>query len=131
MFRRRRGGATQGGVAALLLHTTGARSGERRTALLGFLPDGPGGWLVIASLAGAARTPSWLYNLAKYPRATVELGDGRHVPVVARTLEGDELDSAWIRIAREAPEYAAYLSKTDRVIPVLRLEEAAAGSAGA
>jgi hypothetical protein len=53
-FRRRRGGKTQGGVAALLLHTVGARSGEPRTALLGFLPEGEGSWLVIASLAGAA-----------------------------------------------------------------------------
>ena len=131
MFRRQHGGHTQGGVAALLLHTTGARSGEPRSALLGFLPDGPGGWLVIASLAGATRNPSWLYNLAKNPRATAEFGDGRRVQVVARTLEGQELDAAWTRIAREAPEYAAYLSKTDRAIPVVRLEEAAETSAGA
>jgi len=131
MFRRQRGGRTQGGVAALLLHTTGARSGEPRSALLGFLPDGPGRWLVIASLAGAARHPAWLYNLAKNPRATAEFGDGRRVPVTARTLEGQELDAAWTRIGQEAPEYAGYLSKTDRAIPVIRLEEAAGTNAGA
>ena len=129
MFRRRHGGSTQGGVAALLLHTTGARSGEPRSALLGFLPDGSGGWLVIASLAGAARNPSWLYNLAKDPHAMVEFGDGRRVPVVARSLEGAELDTAWTRIGRDAPEYAGYLSKTDRTIPVVRLEDAS-GAAG-
>ena len=55
--------------------------------------------------------------------------DGRRVQVVARTLEGQELDAAWTRIAREAPEYAAYLSKTDRAIPVVRLEEPADTSA--
>ena len=131
MFRRQHGGRTQGGVATFLLHTKGARSGEPRSALLGFLPDGPGGWLIIASLAGAARNPAWLHNLAKEPRATVEFGDGRRVQVVARTLEGTELDGAWSRIGREAPEYAGYLSKTDRSIPVVRLVEATGASAGA
>jgi deazaflavin-dependent oxidoreductase (nitroreductase family) len=120
-FRRRRGGRTQGGVAALLLHTTGARSGEPRTALLGFLPDGDGAWLVIASLAGAARNPAWVFNLARDPAATIEFGDGHRVPVRATTLEGADLETAWERIRREAPEYAAYLSKTDRAIPVVRL----------
>jgi deazaflavin-dependent oxidoreductase (nitroreductase family) len=131
MFRRQHGGRTQNGVPALLLHTTGARSGEPRTALLGFLPEGSTGWLVMASLAGAARNPSWLYNLAKNPRAAIEFGDGRQVPVIARTLDGDELDAAWARIGRDAPEYAAYLSKTDRSIAVVRLDETAGASAGA
>jgi deazaflavin-dependent oxidoreductase (nitroreductase family) len=123
-FRRSHGGRTQGGIAAILLHTTGARSGEPRSALLGFLPEGEDSWLVIASLAGAARNPSWLYNLAHDPHATVEFGDGRRVEVVARTLEAAELEAAWQRIGREAPEYAGYLSKTDRAIPVVRLQAA-------
>lgn len=130
-FRRSRGGRTQGGVAALLLHTIGARSGEPRSALLGFLPEGPDSWLVIASLAGAARNPSWLFNLAKDPHATIEFGDGRRVAVVAHTLEGEELDSAWRVIGRDAPEYAGYLSKTDRAIPVVLLRAASAGTGGA
>ena len=123
-FRRSHGGRTQGGIAAILLHTTGARSGEPRSALLGFLPEGEDSWLVIASLAGAARNPSWLYNLAHDPHATVEFGDGRRVEVVARTLEAAELEAAWQRIGREASEYAGYLSKTDRAIPVVRLQAA-------
>ena len=39
----------------------------------------------------------------------------------ARTLSGDDYDAAWKRIAEEAPEYAKYLQKTDREIPVVRL----------
>jgi len=131
MFRRQHGGRTQNGVPALLLHTTGARSGEPRSALLGFLPEGSSGWLVMASLAGAARNPSWLYNLARNPRATIEFGDGRRVQVIARTLEGQDLDAAWVRIGRDAPEYAAYVSKTDRAIAIVRLDEAGRASAGA
>jgi deazaflavin-dependent oxidoreductase (nitroreductase family) len=124
-FRRSHGGKTQGGVAALLLHTRGARSGEPRSALIGYLPEGGDSWLVIASLAGAKRNPGWLYNLAHDPVATAEFGDGRRVPVIATTLDGEELDAAWQRIGRDAPEYARYLAKTDRAIPVVRLRQAA------
>lgn len=122
-YRRNRGGRTQGGVPALMLETIGARSGEPRHAMLGYLEDGPGAWLVIASLAGSARNPGWLYNLARNPHARIELGDGRRIEVSATTLAGPELDSAWERIAAEAPEYAKYLNVTDRRMPVVRLRE--------
>ena len=120
-FRRSRGGHTQGGVEAILLHTVGARSGEPPTALLGYITESPDSWLIIASLGGAARNPAWLYNLAHNPRATIEFGDGRRVEVTAETLEGSDLAAAWTLIGRDAPEYAKYESKTDRPIPVLRL----------
>jgi deazaflavin-dependent oxidoreductase (nitroreductase family) len=120
-FRRRHGGHTQGGAPALILETIGARSGEPRHAMLGYVEDGPGSWLVVASLAGAARNPAWLYNLARDPMATVEMGDGRRVRVDAATLEGSELEAAWQKLAAEAPEYAKYQSQTDREIPVVRL----------
>ena len=129
MFRRGRGSHTQGGVEALLLHTIGARSGEPRSAALGYLALGPNAWLIIASLSGAARNPGWLYNLARDPHATIEFGDGRRVPVVARTLDGEELEAAWHRIASDAPEYAGYLSKTDRSIPVIRLDQTSVDAA--
>jgi deazaflavin-dependent oxidoreductase (nitroreductase family) len=122
-FRRSGGGRTQGGIATLLLETVGARSGEPRSAMLGFLEDGPGAWLVVASLAGSARNPGWLHNLAKNPTATVELADGRRVPVTATSLVGPELDAAWKRVKNEAPEYANYLSVTDRAMPIVRLRE--------
>jgi deazaflavin-dependent oxidoreductase (nitroreductase family) len=122
--RFRRGGArTQGGLPTLLLETVGARSGETRHAVLGYLEDGPGAWLVIASLGGAARHPAWLHNLAKQADAMVEFDDGRRFEVRAETLDGEQLDAAWARIARDAPEYVNYRSKTDRDIPVLRLRQ--------
>ena len=120
-FRRGGGSRTQGGVAALILHTVGARTGEPRTAALGYLQEGPDQWLVVASLAGASRHPGWLYNLAKQPDAEIELGDGRRVKVRAETLEGADLEAAWQRFGVEAPEYTAYLSKTDKEMPIVRL----------
>ena len=129
-FRRSGGGRTQGGIATLLLETVGARSGETRSAMLGYLEDGPGAWLVIASLAGSARNPAWLYNLAKNPKATVELADGRRVAVAATSLDGPELDAAWKRVSADAPEYAKYLSVTDRAMPIVRLRQVGAAPEG-
>jgi deazaflavin-dependent oxidoreductase (nitroreductase family) len=129
MFHRQRGGRTQGGVPALLLETIGARSGEVRRAMLGYLEDGPGAWLITASLAGTARNPGWLYNLGKNAIATIDFGDGRRIRVEATTLAGAERKAAWQRIATEAPEYAKYPKVTDRQIAVLRLVEQPAAPA--
>ena len=120
-FRRGGGGHTQGGQHTLMLETIGAKSGKPRIAMLGYVDESPTSWLVVASLAGAARHPSWLHNLAARPEATAEFGDGRRIAVRAETPEGPELDAAWQLIGAEAPEYVKYGSKTDREIPVVRL----------
>jgi deazaflavin-dependent oxidoreductase (nitroreductase family) len=118
----RRGGArTQGGVETLMLETVGAKSGQSRQSVLGFLPDGQDAWLVIASLAGAARNPAWLHNLAAQPEATVQFEDGQRVDVRAEMLAGADLAAAWRRIEREAPEYSKYRAQTDRDIAIVRL----------
>ncbi|MGZ8474623.1 MAG: nitroreductase/quinone reductase family protein [Candidatus Limnocylindria bacterium] len=122
-FRRGRAARTQGGLETLLLETRGAKSGALRQAVLGFLAEEGGSWLVIASLAGAARNPQWLHNLAARPEATLQLEGGRRVAVRAESLDGQDLEAAWARIAVDAPEYVKYRSKTDREIPVVRLRE--------
>jgi deazaflavin-dependent oxidoreductase (nitroreductase family) len=123
MLRKfRKGGArTQGGIDTLLLETVGAKSGQTRQSVLGFLPEGDDAWVVIASLAGAARHPGWLHNLAARPDATVQFEDGRRLEVRAETLRGAELAEAWQRLEREAPEFPKYRTKTDREMPIVRL----------
>ena len=127
MVRRfSRGGArTRGGVDTLMLETVGAKSGEPRRVVLGYLAEGDDAWLVIAALAGAARNPAWLHNLARRPDAAVMFADGRRVDVRAETLEGDDLEAAWERIGREAPEFVGYRTTTDREISVVRLRRRA------
>src|SRR5918996_4739960 len=95
---------TAGGLHSFVVESTGARTGEKRRAVLGYLDDGPDAWLVIASKGGAPNNPAWVYNLDTNP-ATVVKADGTRVPVRGERLEGDELDRAWERIAGEAPEY--------------------------
>jgi deazaflavin-dependent oxidoreductase (nitroreductase family) len=128
MYRRGKGGFTPGGAPTLVLETTGARSGEPRYAVLGYVDESPGNWLVMASLAGSARNPSWLYNLARRPEATIELGGGRRVLVSATSLSGPELDAGWARFSAAAPEYGKYLSVTDRAMPIIRLRQVEAGA---
>ncbi len=112
---------TAGGLHAFVLETIGARSGDVRRAVLGYLDDGSAAWLVIGSKGGAPRNPAWVHNLAAHPEATVVLAAGERVPVLAERLAGEELERAWARIRVEAPEYFAYLSRTSRAIPVIRL----------
>jgi deazaflavin-dependent oxidoreductase (nitroreductase family) len=116
-----RGGRTQGGIETLMLETIGAKSGQPRRAVLGFVPDRDDAWLVIAALAGAARNPAWLHNLAAQPDVTIQFEDGRRVDVRAETLVGSDLDAAWERLEREAPEFPKYSTKTDREIAIVRL----------
>ena len=120
-FRRSGGGQTQGGAPTLMLESIGARTGQPRVAMLGYVEDGPSAWLVIASLAGSARNPAWLHNLARTPQATIELADRRRLAVTAETLAGPELDAAWEKVGRDAPEYTKYLAVTDRQMAIVRL----------
>ncbi|MEU5211121.1 nitroreductase/quinone reductase family protein [Streptomyces sp. NPDC020742] len=119
------GGPFEGG-RLLLLTTTGARSGARHTTPLGYLPDSGGRVLVIASAAGAPRHPAWYHNLVADPRVTVEAGVFTY-EARAVVLEGEERDRAFARAAGADPGWSEYQAKTDRILPVVALEEIPAG----
>jgi deazaflavin-dependent oxidoreductase (nitroreductase family) len=113
------------GGRLLMLTTVGARSGESRSATLGYFPDGDNAWIIIASAGGAAKHPAWMYNLARNPdKVWVQIGN-RKVKVTPETLTGEDRARAWQRVIAQAPSYAAYESKTDREIPIVRLSPAA------
>lgn len=61
------------GREPMLLTTTGARSGQPRTVVLGFRRWGDH-YLAIASNNGADAAPSWYVNLRAKPEATLEVG---------------------------------------------------------
>ena len=109
------------GFPVVLLTTRGAKSGQMRTTPVGGFPDGENAWLVVASLAGAARHPAWFLKMAAHPNdISLEVGHDRF-SVRANSLEGEERDEALARVAAIAPRYGKYQQKTDREIPIVRL----------
>jgi len=117
-FRANRGSLP--GRNLLLLTTTGARTGARRTTPLVYLPDGDR-QIIIASNYGGPANPDWYYNLLANPRATVEVG-GETFPVRAVVTQGEERDRLYARQAERAPVFAEYAQRAPRQIPVIALE---------
>ena len=112
------------GRPLLLLTTTGAKTGRRRSTTLGWFPDDDGpadARLVVASAGGAAAHPAWYVNLARRPEGAAIEVDGRHFAVTAESLSGAERERAWARIVALSPTYGKYEHQTDREIPVVRL----------
>jgi len=103
----------------LLLHSTGARSGQPRINPMMYMADGDR-YLVFASAAGADRNPAWYWNLVAHPDAGIDVGDD-HIDVHAVELDGPERDAKYALQTERYPGFADYQRKTSRVIPVLAL----------
>lgn len=119
---RASGGQLTGDFAAaefLLLTTTGAKSGRRRTTPLAYVAL-DGRILIIASRGGAPQSPAWYFNLIANPEVTVELGEETY-QAKAVELKGADRDDSYAEIARRLPTFAEYQSRTDRIIPVVEL----------
>lgn len=108
------------GAPILILTTTGRRSGEPRSAPLIFGRDADA-FVVIASLGGSDNDPGWYRNLAANPDAQVQVRKHRF-SVRARIAEGDERARLWGLMVEIYPSYLEYQSRTQREIPVIRLE---------
>jgi deazaflavin-dependent oxidoreductase (nitroreductase family) len=107
----------------LLLTTTGAKSGQRRTTPLMYIPDGDR-LIVIASNIGAAKHPDWYHNLVANPHVTVEVGPDTF-DTTALVMEGSSRQQLWTRITELYPFFVEHQAKTTRQIPVIVLERRA------
>jgi deazaflavin-dependent oxidoreductase (nitroreductase family) len=108
------------GAKMLILHSTGAKSGEERIVPLVTTNDGDR-LILIASKGGAPTNPDWYYNLKANPNATVEVGT-ETFQVRATEATGEERDRLYKILADERPGFWDYTKMTDRVIPVFSLE---------
>jgi deazaflavin-dependent oxidoreductase (nitroreductase family) len=113
------------GAPLLLLHTTGAKTGQERVAPLVYQAAGDG-FVVFGSKGGAPTHPDWFHNLVADPGVVAEVGT-ETVPLRARVAEGDERDSLWSRQKEIMPGFADYEVNTTRQIPVVVLERTSAG----
>ncbi|HLT15425.1 MAG TPA: nitroreductase family deazaflavin-dependent oxidoreductase [Acidimicrobiales bacterium] len=109
------------GMAAVELHTTGRRSGQRRSVMLTAPVLEPDRVVLIASKGGDRRHPDWYHNLVADP--DVELTHrGETRPMRARVATGEERAELWARAVSAYRSYDSYQRRTDREIPVVVLE---------
>lgn len=108
------------GAPLLLLHTTGARTGQERVNPVMYRAEG-NKLAVFASKAGANTNPDWYHNLLANPVVTVEIG-AETKSAHARVASQDERDRIWSAQKTEWPGFADYETKTSRQIPVVILE---------
>jgi deazaflavin-dependent oxidoreductase (nitroreductase family) len=107
------------GAPLLLLTSTGAKTGEKRTTPMMYLVDGDR-LAVFASKAGAPTNPDWYHNLLAHPRATIEVGTDTF-DVDAEVASPEERDRLYAIQAERYPGFKEYEEKTTRVIPVVLL----------
>ena len=117
---RANGGKVSGMFAAeplLLLTTTGAKSGRKRTNPLVHTVDGDR-VVIIASFGGAPQHPAWFLNIRANPEVTIER-PGETFTSNAIIPEGAERKRIYDQHAAQMPRFADYQAMTSRQIPVV------------
>jgi len=128
LYRRTGGRLGHGiiGVPALLLHTTGRRSGLLRTAALVYGRAG-GSYVVAASNYGGDHDPGWLDNIQADPRVQLQIGR-RRVEAEARiVLPGDPEYASLLAVMNgiNRNRYDLYRARTTRPIALVAMQATA------
>jgi deazaflavin-dependent oxidoreductase (nitroreductase family) len=108
---------------ALVLHSTGRRSGKVRSAILGYVEDGEN--LAVLAMNGWGQPePAWWLNLQAHPDAIVELKGGERRAVRARAAVGEDRERLLRRLdeAEGDADLNAYLALRSRETAVVVLE---------
>jgi deazaflavin-dependent oxidoreductase (nitroreductase family) len=108
------------GAPLLLLHTTGAKTGQARVHPVRYQELGDG-FVVFASKAGAPVNPDWYHNLLANPRVRAEVGT-ETVELTARVADDETREPIWNAWKTANPGFAEYEQKTTRQIPAVILE---------
>jgi deazaflavin-dependent oxidoreductase (nitroreductase family) len=104
----------------VILWTLGAKSGNVRKTPLVRIADGAN-YAVIGSMGGAPTNPNWVHNLRANSVARIQDGSELH-DLAAREVSGDEKARWWAIATSVWPDYDAYQTATERVIPLFVLE---------
>jgi deazaflavin-dependent oxidoreductase (nitroreductase family) len=109
------------GMPALLLTTTGRKSGATRSTML-TAPIVEGDRVVlVGSYGGDDREPLWVGNVRANPNVALTM-NGAVRPMTARIATADERADLWPLVTSAYKGYAGYQTKTTREIPLVILE---------
>ncbi len=109
------------GMPALMLTTTGRKSGKKRQTMLTSPVHDDNRVVIVASWGGDDRHPTWYLNLRQNPDVEVTMG-GKRAQMSARIAKDEEREELWREITTNFKNYAGYQTKTKRVIPLVILE---------
>lgn len=112
------------GAEVGILTTVGRKSGEPRDSPLLFLQEGRR-IVLVASQGGRATNPMWYLNIKANPNITFQTKKEK-LDLVAREATDAERDEYWPKLDAMYPDFANYRSYTDRKIPILICDPAAA-----
>jgi deazaflavin-dependent oxidoreductase (nitroreductase family) len=109
-----------GMLPSLVLTTTGAKTGQRRTSPLATKPES-GSWYVVGSNFGRDTHPAWTANLLAQSDAEISF-EARDIAVRAHLLTPDERAEIWPRLVKFWPNYDVYVERSGRDLRVFRLD---------
>jgi deazaflavin-dependent oxidoreductase (nitroreductase family) len=111
------------GVELIMLTTTGRKTGQPRTTVVGAPIISEELVLVMASYAAGDRNPQWYHNLVANPAVEVRV-KGETRSMIARDAQGDEKVELWNRCVASGARLDEYQARTERQIPLVILEPA-------
>jgi deazaflavin-dependent oxidoreductase (nitroreductase family) len=114
-------GTNLAGMRSVELHTTGRKSGQRRSTMLTAPIYDDDRVVLIASKGGDDRAPDWYRNLVDQPDVELTV-EGTTRPMRARTASPDEKAELWPQIVQTYKGYGGYQKRTSRDIPVVICE---------
>ena len=116
------GGAIGGrmqGMAALLLTTTGRKSGKRYITPVLYRAEN-NHFLVVASNGGSGKLPNWWLNARSGTPIDIQIGRTRQ-QVSAQQVSAEERQRLWPLLVATYPTYEKYQQRTAYPIPVVIL----------
>lgn len=115
-----------GDLEALLLTTTGRKTGKQRTTPVGYLFE-KGRFVVVAvpghfDIPGGPKAthPAWYLNLRANPHAVIDIGP-EQIEVTAEELSGAERERNWSRFTGAFPFIGEFEKRARRRLPLLLL----------
>ena len=109
-----------GGRAICVASMKGAKSGTVRHVPLMYVPY-KDGVILVASLGGAPKHPTWYFNIVANPDIDVQVKD-KVLPLRARRASTEEKAEVWPICVEHYPDYDLYQRRTERDIPVFICE---------
>jgi len=109
------------GMEALILATTGRKTGQRRRNMLTAPIVEDRRIVLVGSWGGDDRHPMWFLNLQANPDVEITRAGGTR-PYRARVATPAERAELWPRVTAAYKGYAGYQERTEREIPLVICE---------